>query len=200
MEAATGLNYIGQQRGFAEWAMEMFQIRALLSGVGVVCFALALGAAGPVQAQVSDDPVVDFAVTRGAFEALDEGDLDLASVRPATEPAPQTFAIPLKSVTRGATGKPRRVRFAGGIEIRGEDSALQLTKLSMNLPRKKASVWISSPDARIQAFYVSRIKVTKRTLSGVLLIAPGTAAVLNAEFDTYVFSDGLRFARFSVEL
>jgi hypothetical protein len=180
--------------------MEMFKIRALLTGVGAVCLALAVGAVGPAQAQDSNDPVVDFAVTLGAFQALDEGDLDLASVQPATEADPQTFAIPLKSVTLGAAGKPRRVRFTGGIEIQGEGSALQLTNLSISLPRKQASVWISSPDARIQAFDVSRIKVTKRTLSGVLLIAPGTAAVLNAEFDTYVFSDGLRFARFSVEL
>ena len=186
--------------GGSQIGQEMFGIRALLSGVGAGCLALALAGPAPVQAQDSDDPVVDFAVTPGAFDALDEGDLDLASVQPATEPVPQTFAIPLRSVTLGATGKPRRVRFTGGIEIQGEYSTLQLTNLSINLPRKQASVWISSPDARIQAFDVSRIKVTKRTLSGVLLIAPGTAAVLNAEFDTYVFSDGLRFARFSVEL
>jgi hypothetical protein len=200
MEAATGLNYIGQHRGFAEWAMEMFGIRALLSGAGAVCLSLAVGAVGPVHGQVARDATVDFAVTPGAFQALDEGDLDVASVQPATEADPQTFEIPLKSVTLGATGKPRRVRFTGGIQIQGENSTLQLTNLSINLPKKQASVWISSPDARIQAFDVSRIKATKRTLSGVLLIAPGTAAVLNAEFDTYVFSDGLRFARFSVDL
>ena len=41
-----------------------------------------------------------------------------------------------------------------------------------------------------------KAKVTKKKVRGILLIAPGTASVLNEQFDTYVFSDGMRFARF----
>ena len=37
---------------------------------------------------------------------------------------------------------------------------------------------------------------TPTKVRGILLIAPGTASVLNEQFDTYVFSDGMRFARF----
>jgi hypothetical protein len=134
-------------------------------------------------------------ITPAALDTLADGDLSVAPAGAADEVAPASFAMPVTDVTFRRGGSVKSIRLAGGVTIAGEDS-LDLTKFRVNLPAQQASVRASSPGTRIPAFDVVRVKVSKKRVSGVLLIAPGTASVLNAQFDTYVFSDGLRFARF----
>ncbi len=167
--------------------------RWLISVVAAVCAA---GLAP--QAAHATDGAVDLAVTTATVQTLDKGALAISSVSPATVPASRVVTMPQKAVAYGPTGTPVRVRLLGGWQIKGETRSVDLTNLRLNLPTKRASVQMSSPNARVNAFDISRVKVTKRHVRGVLLIAPGMSALLNEQFGTYVFSDGLPFARFRI--
>lgn len=157
-----------------------------------------LAVSGPVMAE--PDARASITITPAAVETLTDGQLSLEALGSADELSPAAFQLPVSALTFTRAGQPKSARLDGGVQIQGAPITLDLTKFRVNLPSQRASVRASSPDARIQAFDVARLKVTKKKVSGVLLIAPGTAALLNEQFETYVFTDGLRFARFEFEL
>lgn len=157
-----------------------------------------LAVGGPVMAQ--PDARASITITDAAVETLTDGRLSLQAMGPADELSPAAFELPVSAMTYTRSGQLKSARFDGGVQIQGAPITMQLTKFRVNVPSQRASVRASSPDTRIQAFDVVRLKVTKKRVSGVLLIAPGTAALLNEQFETYVFTDGLAFARFEFAL
>jgi hypothetical protein len=158
-------------------------------------------APGHADSSLQPGPHALLSITDPALETLASGQLSIDPVGAADESEPEVFALPLISMTYTKTGAPKVVRLTGGVRIVGEPDVVDLTEFRVRMPARRGSVKVSSPaDTRIPAFDVARLKVTKKKVTGVLLIAPGTSAVLNAQFDTYVFSDGLRFARFEVQL
>ncbi len=159
---------------------------------GAVLVALALA---PAPAHAEDDRA-ELRITPAALETLTDGQLTLEAVGSADATSADTFSLPVAQVSFTSTGEVRSLRLSGGVKISGEPIALDLTNFRVNLPSQQASVKASTPDTRIRAFDVARLKVTRTRVTGVLLISPGTASVLNEQFQTYVFSDGLRFARF----
>lgn len=163
---------------------------------GLVTGALLLT---PTGAYAADDHAA-LTVTPGAVETLATGQLSLAPAGETSTLGDTTFLLPVTDVTFTRAGEVKSIRLSGGLKIAGEPITLDLTDFRVNLPSQAASVRASSPDTRFRAFDVVRLKVTKKKVTGVLLISPGTAAVLNDQFETYVFSDGLRFARFEYAL
>lgn len=163
---------------------------------GLVAGALALA---PTAAHAEEDRAA-LTVTSGAIETLSTGQLTLEPSGGTDTLGDATFLLPVTDISFTRTGEVKSIRLSGGLKIAGEPITLDLTNFRVNLPSQAASVRASSPDTRIRAFDVARLKVTKKKVTGVLLISPGTAAVLNDQFDTYVFSDGLRFARFEYAL
>lgn len=148
-------------------------------------------AAGPA---VADD--AGLTITPDALASLDNAELSVQAAGAASEVAPASFALPVTNVTFRRGGGVKAIRLSGGVTIAGQPVTLALTNLRVNLRASQASVLASSPGTRIPAFDVVKTRVTKKKVRGTLLIAPGTASVLNEQFDTYVFSDGMRFARF----
>lgn len=153
----------------------------------------------PAVAHAEDDHAA-LTVTAGAVETLATGQLTLEASGETNTVGDTTFLLPVTDITFTRTGEVKAIRLSGGLTIAGEPIALDLTNFRVNLPTQAASVRASSPDTRIRAFDVAKLKVTKKKVTGILLISPGTAAVLNDQFETYVFSDGLRFARFEYTL
>jgi hypothetical protein len=149
---------------------------------------------------VAEDEQASLTVTPGAVQTLETGQLSLEAWDGTDTVGDTTFLMPVTDITFTRTGEVRAIRLAGGLTIAGEPTTVDLTNFRVNLPSQAASVRASSPDTRIRAFDVARLKVSKKKVTGVLLISPGTAAVLNEQFDTYVFSDGLKFARFEYAL
>ncbi|HPQ85876.1 MAG: hypothetical protein H6526_00420 [Actinobacteria bacterium] len=158
---------------------------------------LLVGGAGPA---LADDEATAVKLTPQALQTIDEGELGVAPVGSAQEIAPALFALPVARVSLSRSGKVRAIRLGGGLRLFGEAEPLDLTKLRLNLPARRASVKDSASGSRVAAFDVGKLKVSQRRVRGVLLIAPGASAVFNEQFDTYVFRDGLRFARFSYPL
>ncbi len=157
----------------------------------------ALLAASPAAAE---DEATAVTITPAALSTLDEGELSVAPVGTAQVIGPAQFSLPVAGVALSGTGKVRRLRLDGGLRLTSDPAAVELTNLRVNLPARRVTVKASSADTRVGAFELANVKVTKRRVKGVLLIAPGAAAVLNEQFDTYVFSDGLRFARITYPL
>lgn len=149
---------------------------------------------------MAEDTHASLTITPATLATLSDGQLSLEAVGTADNDGDDTFRLPVSEVTFTRGGEVKSIRLSGGVKIAGEPITLDLTNFRVNLPSQQASVRASSPDTRIRAFDVARLKVTKRKVNGVLLISPGTASVLNDQFDTYVFSDGLRFARFEYSL
>jgi hypothetical protein len=153
--------------------------------------------AGPVAA---DKEPTAIRLTPEALVTIDEGELAVTPVGPAQELSPAVFALPVVRVSVSDTGKLRAIRLGGGLRLSGDTAPLDLTKLRVNLSARRASVKDSVSGLRVAAFDVGALKVTQRWVRGTLLIAPGASAVFNEQFDTYVFRDGLQFARFSYPL
>ena len=143
---------------------------------------------------VADD--AGLTITPDALASLDNAELSVQAAGAADEVAPASFVMPVTNVTFNRGGGVKAIRMAGGLTIAGQPVSLDLTNLRVNLRAQQASVVASSPGTRIPAFDVVKKNVTKKKVRGILLIAPGTASVLTEQFDTYVFSDGMRFARF----
>lgn len=158
-------------------------------GIAVAAAAVLVGA--PAHADEAG-----LTMTPEAVQALSAGQLTVAPLGPANEVAPGAFSMPVANVAVRPSGSVRAITMSGGLTISDAPSSLDLTKFRVNVPAQVASVRTSLTPGRVRAFDVVRVKVTKKKVKGVLLIAPGAASVLNEEFDTYVFSDGLRFARF----
>lgn len=158
---------------------------------------LVIAGAGPA---VADDESTAVKLTPQALQTMDEGELAVAPVGSAQEIAPALFALPVAKVALSRSGKVRAIRLGGGLRLTGDAAPLDLTKMRLNLPARRASVKDSASGLRVAAFDVGKLKVSQRRVRGVLLIAPGASAVFNEQFGTYVFSDGLRFARFSYPL
>lgn len=148
----------------------------------------------------AEEDRAELTVTSGAIETLSTGQLTLEPSGETDTVGETTFLLPVTDISFNRVGEVKSIRLSGGLKIAGEPITLDLTNFRVNLPSQAASVRASSPDTRIRAFDVARLKVTKKKVTGVLLISPGTSAVLNDQFDTYVFSDGLRFARFEYAL
>lgn len=148
----------------------------------------------------AEDEQATLTVTSGAVQTLETGQLSLEAWEGTDTVGGTTFLMPVTDITFTRTGEVRAIRLSGGLTIAGEPTTVDLTNFRVNLPSQAASVRASSPDTRIRAFDVARLKISKKKVTGILLISPGTAAVLNEQFDTYVFSDGLRFARFEYAL
>jgi hypothetical protein len=162
--------------------------RRLLISAAVVAL---LGVAAPAYAEGE----AGLTITDDALATLTDGQLSVEPTAGADPLGPATFALPVTSVSTRPSGAVKTIRLSGGLTISG-DATMVLTNFRVNLKSQQASVRSSSPATRIRAFDVVKVKVTKKRVRGILIIAPGTASVLNAQFDTYVFSDGLRFARF----
>lgn len=158
--------------------------------------ALAAGFAllAPVAPAAADD--AGLTISPDTLASLDNAELSVQAAGAADEVAPASFVMPVTSVTLRRGGGVKAIRLSGGLTIAGEPVSLDLTNMRVNLRAQQASVVASSPGTRIPAFDVVKTKVSKKRVRGILLIAPGTASVLNEQFDTYVFSDGMRFARF----
>lgn len=144
-------------------------------------------------------------MTSPALVMLTTGELAVEPIQPASDTIPtkldrRAFSMPVAQVVFNRHGRVKSVRLAGGLRVVGESVSVALSEIQVRIPSRRASVRISSTSLRVQAFDVTRLKVTKKKVSGVLVIAPGTSAVLNAQFSTYVFVDGLRFATFESRL
>lgn len=159
---------------------------------------LALAAGFTLLAAVSPAAADDagLTITPDTLAQLDNAELSVEAAGAADEVAPASFVMPVTSVKLRPGGGVKAIRLSGGLTIAGEPVSLDLTNMRVNLRAQQASVVASSPGTRIPAFDVVKTKVSKKRVRGILLIAPGTASVLNEQFDTYVFSDGMRFARF----
>jgi hypothetical protein len=153
--------------------------------------AAVVGLAGPAHA----DDEAGLTITDDALTTLTDGELSVQPTAGAAPVGPASFAFPVTSVSTRPSGAVKAIRLSGGLTISGE-ATMVLTNFRVNLKSQQASVRASSPATRIRAFDVVKVKVNSKRVRGVLIIAPGTASVLNRQFDTYVFSDGLRFARF----
>jgi hypothetical protein len=166
----------------------------LLTGIaaGVVVCA-------PVPA-IADDDHATITITPAAVATLNSGQLSVEPVGETDSVGDAKYLLPVTNITFTRGGNVKAIRLSGGVKIAGEPITLDLTNFRVKLPSQQATVRASSPDTRIRAFDVARLKVTKKKVSGVLLISPGTASVLNDQFKTYVFTDGLRFARFEYML
>jgi hypothetical protein len=169
-------------------------LRPVATAVGLL---LLLGGAGPA---VADDESTAVKLTAEALQTIDDGELAVDPVGSAQEIAPSVFALPVSKVSVSNSGRVRAIRLEGGLRLSGDASPLDLTNFRLNLPARRASVRDSASGLRVAAFDIDRLKVTDRRVRGVLLIAPGASAVFNEQFDTYVFSDGLRLARFTYPL
>ena len=148
----------------------------------------------------ADDETAALTITPSALETLAIGQLSVEPSGAAGLTGEATYLLPVTDIAFNRVGEVRAIRLAGGVKIAGAPITLDLTNFRVNLPSQQASVRASYPDTRIRAFDVVRLKVSKKRVTGVLMISPGTASVLNDQFDTYVFTDGLRFARFEYAL
>lgn len=148
----------------------------------------------------ADDDHASLKITPAAAATLNTGQLTVKPVGDADTVGESTYLLPVTNITFTRDGDVKAIRLSGGLQIAGQPITLDLTNFRVKLPSQQATVRASSPDTRIRAFDVARLKVTKKKVSGLLLISPGTASVLNDQFDTYVFTDGLRFARFEYTL
>jgi hypothetical protein len=169
-------------------------LRPVATTVGLL---LLVGSAGPA---VGNDDSTAITLTTPALQTIDESEVAVAPIGPALELAPAVFSFPVSKVSRSRSGEVRVIRLSGGLRLSGTATPLDLTKLRLNLAARRASVRDASSGLRVAAFDVGRLRVSDRRVRGVLLIAPGASAVFNEQFDTYVFSDGLRFARFTYPL
>lgn len=159
-----------------------------------VAGAAVLAVAGPAGAATTD--TAGLTMTPEALQTLADGQLSVQPLGATDAVAPGAFAMPVTNVSFRPRGGVKSIRLTGGLTIADSPISMDLRNFRVNLAAQTASVLTSSAPSRIRAFDVVRLKVTKKRVRGVLLIAPGTASVLNEQFDTYVFSDGLRFARF----
>lgn len=164
-------------------------MRALLAGLIAGGMALL-----STPAMAADEAALT--VTPAAIAKLNTGQLSVEAAEDTDTIGLTTFVMPVTDVIFTRSGDVKAIRLAGGLKISGEPITLDLTDFRVNVPSQQATVRASSPDTRFRAFDVIRLKVTKKKVTGLLLISPGTASVLNEQFDTYVFTDGLRFARF----
>lgn len=137
-------------------------------------------------------------LTSAAAETLTEGGLTATPVSPGTQIAPDWFLMPVQETTTNRSGRIKGIRLRGGLTLRSIDASLQLTRLRLYLGSLRASVKGSAMDQRVKAFDITNLRITKKKVTGTLLVAPGTSSLLNEQFDTYVFSDGLHFARFKL--
>lgn len=137
-------------------------------------------------------------LTSAAAETLAEGGLTASPVRPGLEIAPDWFSMPIQETTTSGSGRIKGIRLRGGLSLQGIDTSLRLTRLRLHLGSLRASVKGSAMEQRVKAFDITNLKVTDKAVSGTLLVAPGTSSLLNEQFNTYVFGDGLRFARFKL--
>lgn len=170
------------------------RLRLLAAVAGLL---LPLAGAGPA---LADDEATAVSLTSQALQTIDDGELAVAPLGSARELRPAVFALPVSKVSLSTSGKLRAIRLIGGLRLSGETGPLDLTKLRLNFSSRRASVRDSVSGLRVAVFDVGRLKFSDGKVRGVLLIAPGASAVFNGQFDTYVFRDGLRFARFSYPL
>lgn len=150
-------------------------------------------------------PSATVTMTTPALSMLTAGNLAVEPVQPAADTPTiranrQAFAMPVVRVVYNRQGRVKSVMLAGGIRVVGQTVSVDLSQMRVRVVSQRATVRVSETAARVPAFDVARLKVTRKAITGVLVIAPGTSAVLNARFNTYVFVDGLRFATFESRL
>lgn len=180
--------------------------RQMSTAAAVAC--LSVSAAAPGYAAPSETiaaPLATLTMTSPALAALATGDLTVEPIQPAADTVTtrtdrRAFTMPVMRVSYGRQGRVKSVLLAGGLRVVGESVSIGLSQLQVQVPARQASVRVSSTSIRVPAFDVTRLKATKKKVRGVLVIAPGTSAVLNKQFNTYVFVDGLRFATFESRL
>ena len=169
----------------------------------LVALAIAVTSASPVGAASTaiDENLTpkgaSIRLTPMALEATVEGGLEVASVGAAHQTETRSFVLPVAKVIFKPNGVVKAIRMRGGIDISGGTGGTELRKLRLAIPAQRASVKVPGEPLRAPLFGLVRVKQTKNKVSAVLVIAPGASAFLNAQLDTYVFTDGMRFARFT---
>jgi hypothetical protein len=163
---------------------------------GASACLLVVPAVGPVSAQTG--PSGSMKLTAAATQTLTDGDVTAVPVGRVTEIAPDLFAMPIKKKLTTANGRVKAVVLRGGLDLQTADQSLTLSRLRLHLGSLRASVKGLALGQRVKAFDITNLRVNRRSVSGILLIAPGTSSILNDHFNTYVFNDGLRFLRFKV--
>lgn len=174
-----------------------------LAPSALVALAVAVTSGSPVGAASTpnDDNLTpkgpSLRLTPAALQATEEGRLEVASVGAAQQTETRSFVLPVAKVLFKSNGQVQAIRMRGGIEISGGAGGTVLRKLRISIPAQRASVKVPGEPVRAPLFSLARVKQKKNKVSALLMIAPGASAFLNAQLDTYVFNDGMRFARFT---
>jgi hypothetical protein len=169
----------------------------VLAGALVTGMALAPAAAKPKpdkpgsQAKVKGTTSLMF--TKSVKNKLSNDGIAVTAVDPGKKKNKVKFTFP------ATQSEPQFIMHTGGLTFTRDGKSLTITDFKFDLSAKNVDVTVPNVGPVEDALDLSKLKITKKTVTARLKVAADKAAVLNGALETTLFTDGMFLAKTSTK-